>query len=79
MKKTFVPILGLLMGICLTAVSQVTKDIYFYESSENSFSQFTGIPCPAGDQVECQAMQPGVGLVTVLKSENSEDILHYNP
>jgi hypothetical protein len=77
MKKITHLIVTLLLAVGLSSFSS-PQPTYYYRAGL-SFAIFTGVPCPAAVQAPCIRLQPGVGNVAVLKSQNDNDPLRYNP
>ncbi|MEP7375285.1 MAG: hypothetical protein ABI675_17930 [Chitinophagaceae bacterium] len=79
MKKMFLVMLASGFAIALSAFTPDKKAVqtYYYKTS-SGYAIFTGTPCDPGTHLICKRTQPGVGEVTVLKSQNDNDPLKYD-
>lgn len=78
MKKFAIVTIAAALAVGVSAFSPTKKLQTYYYYNGTGYSQFTGTPCPEGTQQNCVKNQPGVGLVQVLKSQNTNDPLKYN-
>jgi hypothetical protein len=79
MKKVKFLFVAAAAAIAFSAFTTVKPQPTYWYKTTGGFAIFSGTPCPPATDAVCIRMQPGVGNVTVLKSQNESDPLKYNP
>jgi hypothetical protein len=79
MKKVKFLLLAAVAAITFSAFTTVKPFNPLYYKTSTGYAIFTGSPCLEASQAVCIRNQPGVGNVVVLKSQNDNDPLKYNP
>jgi hypothetical protein len=79
MKKNTPVFLAVLLAAGLSTAALPAPPPPYYYKTATGYAVFTGTVCPEGTMAICIRHQPGVGFVVVLKSQNDNDVLRYNP